>query len=243
MASSMTTLLIVAFASLFLGVVAGLLLNSLRGDSEQEAQADPETPPGGRPGGYVPVVRLWREKTTGTLVVEIDGKAYLSPGPLSLTQRDNLEKVLAQLAGWLRVSVTAGPEKAAGSPDASEQSPSAAAPVAAVGIDNGKPLITPPPATVTPVARAEAKPAAQTAAKEGPKSIVGQIDEILQQMLDRLGMSNRGISLIEDPQRGVIVVVGLERYEGIDSVTDVEVKKILRAAVNEWERRQERPLR
>lgn len=73
-----------------------------------------------------------------------------------------------------------------------------------------------------------------------PLSMVGQIDEILQAMLKESPMLNRGIKLMEDPRRGVVVWVGLDQYVGIDSVADQEVKKIIRAAVAEWERRNEK---
>ena len=248
MASSLTTLLIVAFASLFLGVVIGLLLNSLRGEQpEEESQPAQDTPPGGRPGGYVPVVRLWHEKTTSTLVVEIERKSYVSPAPLSLAQRETLERALAELSGWLGVVVAAAPAQPVtpDDPTLPVPSPSAVAQpqTPMVRVEQSGPAISPQPALITVGSKVPAKPVVQPPFKDEPKSIVGQIDVILQEMLERVGMDNRGISLTEDPRRGVIVSIGLDHFEGIDAVTDVEVKKIIRAAVNEWERRQERPQR
>lgn len=67
-------------------------------------------------------------------------------------------------------------------------------------------------------------------------SIVEQIDEILQELLVKSGNSQRGIRLVEDPRGGVIVWVGIEKFDGIDSVSDDEVKKIIRSAVEKWER-------
>jgi hypothetical protein len=259
MTSSITTLLIVAFASLLLGVVAGLLLNSLRGEQrEEEPDSAQDTPPGGRPGGYMPVVRLWREKTSATLVVEVDGKSYVSPAPLTLAQRESLERALAEFSGWLGVVVAAvTPQQAAGSiqPAAGHtqpalsadqalpvSSPSAAATPQAptMRVEKVRPVSPAAAASAAPVLKGAGKAASPTPAKEEPKSIVGQIDVILQEMLERVGMDNRGIALSEDPRRGVIVSIGLDRFDGIDAVTDDEVKKLLRAAVNEWERRQER---
>lgn len=67
------------------------------------------------------------------------------------------------------------------------------------------------------------------------RSIVMQIDDILQDLLARSPLGSRGIKLTEDPTRGVIVYVGVNRYVGIDSVPDPEVKAIIRQAVQTWE--------
>jgi hypothetical protein len=241
MPSSLSTLLIVAFASLLLGVVAGLLFSSMRGEREEVAKPEQEAPPGGRPGRYLPVMRLWREKTTGTIVVEVDGKSYLKPDPLSTLQRDELEKAVAELSGWLGVVVTAIPLPTAR--PASVQQPTAAQPAPVQRTPVQAPIVPAEPVRSTGALKLPLPGVAAVTQmpKEAPKSIVGQIDAILQEMLLGLGMENRGIALNEDPRKGVVVSIGLERFDGIDAVKDLEVKKILRAAVNEWERRQEVP--
>ncbi len=65
-----------------------------------------------------------------------------------------------------------------------------------------------------------------------------QVEDILQDMIAGTPLAQRGLHLIEDPMRGVIVQVGVERYEGIDGVPDPEIKGVLRSAVNEWEKSQ-----
>ncbi len=70
-----------------------------------------------------------------------------------------------------------------------------------------------------------------------PKSIAAQIDEILQEMLIDSELSSRAIRLLELPQKGVVVMVGLEQYEGVDSVPDPEIKGLIQKAVTEWENR------
>jgi hypothetical protein len=69
----------------------------------------------------------------------------------------------------------------------------------------------------------------------GAKSIVMQIDDILQEMLAGGSLAGLGIHLFEDPKMGVMVKVGSNNYEGIDSVSDAEIKAALRAAVKRWE--------
>ncbi len=72
---------------------------------------------------------------------------------------------------------------------------------------------------------------------QAPKSIVEQINEILQEKLLSSPLGNKGVRLVEDPKLGVVVWVGLNHYNGVDAVTDPEVKAILRSAAAEWEQR------
>ena len=68
-------------------------------------------------------------------------------------------------------------------------------------------------------------------------SIVEQIDEILQEMLTASATENRAIRLIEEPNQGVSVWIGLTRYHSIDEVEDPDALQIIQAAVSEWEKR------
>jgi hypothetical protein len=45
----------------------------------------------------------------------------------------------------------------------------------------------------------------------------------------------RGVFLSQSPEGGVIVYVGLTRYNGLDDVPDAEIKAAIRAAISEWE--------
>jgi hypothetical protein len=74
-------------------------------------------------------------------------------------------------------------------------------------------------------------------AAEKPKSIVEQIDEILQEKLADTPHADKEIRLVEDPARGAIVWVGLDHYNGVEAVPDPAIKAILREAAAEWERR------
>jgi hypothetical protein len=73
-----------------------------------------------------------------------------------------------------------------------------------------------------------------------PKTMVGQIDVILQRMLEGTTFENQKIHLSEDLRKGVIVWIGLNHYEGIESVPHLEIKQLIRKAVAEWEKRQEK---
>ncbi len=69
------------------------------------------------------------------------------------------------------------------------------------------------------------------------RSIAEQVDEILQEMLETSPLHSKAIRLLELPQRGMVVMIGLDQYQGVDAVPDEEVRSIIRAAVAEWERR------
>ena len=69
------------------------------------------------------------------------------------------------------------------------------------------------------------------------KSIVMQIDEILQERLEGSPLKQRGIRLAELPDKSMAVWVGLEKYTGVDAVPDEEIKELIRLCVAEWERR------
>jgi hypothetical protein len=70
-----------------------------------------------------------------------------------------------------------------------------------------------------------------------PRSIAAQIDEILQEMLENSALASRGIRLMELPGKGMVVMVGLNQYEGVEAVPDDEIRQLIRNAVAEWERR------
>ncbi|NTW44159.1 MAG: hypothetical protein HGB14_06935, partial [Anaerolineaceae bacterium] len=66
-------------------------------------------------------------------------------------------------------------------------------------------------------------------------SIVEQVDEILQQILHEEGLNDVNIRLTEMVNRGLVVWVGKEFFEGIDAVPDPIVKDYIRQAVKRWE--------
>jgi len=98
-----------------------------------------------------------------------------------------------------------------------------------------QPAMPPPPAQPQPASPKPAIIAKEDRPVASANSIVSQIDAILQAHLEGTPLEERGIFLTESPQGGVIVYVGLTRYNGVDEVPDPEVKAAIRAATTEWE--------
>lgn len=93
--------------------------------------------------------------------------------------------------------------------------------------------IAPPPPVAPVAARLDNR--AKTKNPE-PKSIVEQINDILQEKVAVSNQPNTTVKLQETPQ-GALVWVGAQSYQGIDTVPDGFAKDLIRAAVKEWEKR------
>lgn len=70
-----------------------------------------------------------------------------------------------------------------------------------------------------------------------PKSIAAQIDEILQEKLEISPLKDRGIRLMELPEKGLVVMVGTDEFDAVSDVPDPEVRDLLKECVTEWEKR------
>lgn len=89
----------------------------------------------------------------------------------------------------------------------------------------------PPSATVA--ARAEVDRADREEPVK-PKSMIEQINEILERRLAAAPGVQRGVRLMEGSAGALRVLIGLQGYN-FDDVPDAEVRKIIREAVAEWE--------
>jgi len=89
----------------------------------------------------------------------------------------------------------------------------------------------PPSATVA--ARVEADRADRKEPVK-PKSMIEQINEILERRLAAAPGVQRGVRLMEGSAGALRVLIGLQGYN-FDDVPDAEVRRIIREAVAEWE--------
>jgi len=101
---SIELLILVGAIVVLLGLVAMGLMNALGSEGDPEPEGGESAPPGGKKGRYQPVARLWRERSSGRLIVEMDGKSYLTTERLDDAQRRRLAKTWADFGAWLGVS-------------------------------------------------------------------------------------------------------------------------------------------
>lgn len=202
-----------------------------KAEEEQEKKAQPPPQPETVTVDDPGILRIKNEN--GAFALDLDG-SRVNPTSLLPEQRKRLIEILNIMRPWLEgrsapiVTPPAQVPSFRPQSTASIQSPSRPAPV--------QPATPPPPTAAsqpsTPkpaVIPVEDRPAAPA------NSIVTQIDTILQARLAGTPLEERGIFLTQSPEGGVIVYVGLTRYNGIDEVPDPEIKAAIRGAITEWE--------
>lgn len=252
-----TTILILAAACLILGVVLDNLVHLLlkKEPKPEDAQATPAEPPAeplkaapapSQPAGLEEVARLWDENDTHILVVEVAGQQFHQARELTSERRAQLELTLERLSNWLRkplqTPLSPLPDRpAADSPV--ETTPPVASPSASD--INAAGQLAPAPNHLPPIKKVSLNPVdvvakafqADIVVPIVSKSLAEQVDEILQEKLFESPLREKKIRLLDLPGGGLVVMVGLEKYDGIDAVPDEQVRALLREAVDEWGRR------
>ncbi|MCA1899202.1 MAG: hypothetical protein LDL50_00700 [Chloroflexi bacterium] len=166
-------------------------------------------------------------KKDGKYILDLDGTT--AGGELSLEKRKRLMELITIFRLWLEPA--AGMERAVSQPRSAEPDPIREA---VYGFNQ--------PAR-EPVSRAPAQPAAPQSKKPetekiiASSSIVQQIDAILQESLENTPLAKRGVRLQESSQGGVEVYIGLQKFETVEDVPDLEIKSVIRSAIAEWEKK------
>ena len=70
-----------------------------------------------------------------------------------------------------------------------------------------------------------------------PLSMIGQINDILQEKITEQGGKHQGVQLIEGPGGSARVLIGVQSYE-LGEVPDEEIQNLIREAVAAWEQTQ-----
>ncbi len=213
-------LLLPALIFTVVGFVIGALVAYFFTDRGKEkspaSPAEEEEKPAPRPASeepytglplerFEPLARLYREKSTGKLVTEIDRKIYLTRETVPADNLSSLREAAESWCNWLGIKKEIPPVDTVSAP---------------------KPLLPDSSvlaATIIPLEKPRAT------------SIVGQIDEVLQEMLPDSPFSGRTIRLTQEANMGVVVWVDRERFDGIDAVPDEKIQQFIRTAVKKWE--------
>ena len=233
MGLSTTTTIFLFIICLCGGIVIGAMFSRLMGTSsektrqpgkEEEKEEKPAEPAApeikstpDRPGD-VEVLRAWRN-VHGNIWLEMTGHRLETRDSLTVGQKIDLRNLVLDLRPWLEVPPT-------GAPHLQKQE-------------------TPPP--VQPARRPsifsrQPKVAAQdivelTKPAVNLKSIVEQIDEVLQEKLAGTAFSNLEIHLLEGSGGEVLVQIGSLKHPGVDAIPNPEIQALIRLAIKEWEAR------
>lgn len=200
-------------------IVIGFLFGGLFGSLGKRSEGEK----GKR--GRKALLKVWQETQKSGLVVEVDGKDFTHSVQLNARQRSQLNQLILRLNDWLEAKqMVQGPAERLRPPQARPVEP----PVAEK---------TPRGVSLSPVNVLSNALKADVPRSQLPtESIAEQIDVILQEMLRGSALQGEAIRLMEVPGKGMVVMVGLDKYDQVEDVPNAEIQAVIRAAVKEWER-------
>lgn len=208
------------------GMAIGVLISGVRPE-KPESSSTPKSRT-----NMIAVTTLWQDRKTGNVYPELNDKIVRFPAELSPSQRERLTGQIETLLIWLKPTARINE-----TPDSAQQT---AHPTGEQDEDYAIPLAA-PTATMPKfspldlVARA-VQPDTRPIEKP-PQSIAAQIDEILQDKLDGTTLENRGIRLMELPSKGMVILVGMDQYQDVEAVPDLEIRRLIQESVAEWEKK------
>mgnify|MGYP001214854375 FL=1 len=202
----------------------------------QPTAGQPPAAPNPVPNAAAPRgVRLWVD-AEGGLEVELHGQPCASVQSLPLEDRQRMTALAGEWQRWLGAPLPTAPAPAPAPAAAPVPAPLPAAPAVSAAPAAAEPAK--PSLSLNPLkGLMPAKKPAEPEVKAAPASIAGQIDEILQESLEKATEGTPAVRLMDDPREGVVVWVGAQKFLGVDTITDPLARKLVQTAVAEWERR------
>lgn len=189
-------------------------------DSPTTAPNQPDAAPPVSTPGLLDVAHFWRHEDSKQLVAQVENQFISMGEDLTSDQHALLSLVLLDLGEWVglesRMQVINELQQAAEEQEVEEENKSKA------------PFFSPIDILTKAVQADVFLPFSST-------SLADQIDPILQKLLLDSPLMDRGISLIDMEERGVVVNVGLDLYDSVGEVPDEEIRAIIQQAVKVWE--------
>ena len=238
----------IALAVMFFGYFFGLSEGRGQGYKKRKAEEQDKPLPVSAPVIENDPGLLRLKSENNQLRLDMDGQRVDTTVPLAPAQRKRLIDLLTLIRPFLEGGQPAqtAPKPAPVSPPVYTSAPRPA-PVSQP-ISSSAPLTPAEQAIITNLTQPKVEPVpARISFGRSPKkiqeqpaaalSMVQQIDEILQLKLVDTPLAGQGIKIQEAPGGGVMVMVGLKKYEGVGDVPDPAIKAVLQAAVAEWEKK------
>lgn len=234
-------ILIVAGISLVVGLMVGLMVNQLRKGPKLIEDTDQER-------DFKPVIEIGRSRNSEAFIIKMGNSVYEDYNQLTAGKREALIQAHGDLETWMDVvpdellpePVTpdelqpdpVAPDELLPEPESPDwlpvedfQEPDQVSPESFKGGMNPFEVVT--KALQADVGNPDLEPV----------SIASQIDEILQEIIAGTPLAERGVRLMELPEQGLVVMVGMEKFGKVDEVEDPEVKEAIKQAVEAWEAR------
>ena len=205
-----------------IGLIVGFLVAALIFSVRKESA--PEQSPQQLLSDSENKIRVWREGGDQRLVVEMNGVSHHQESDLHADQKQKLVTLVRELQTWIGAS-TAAAAVVPSQPVKSEPA------IEKTGNEQDGTSFNP-----LKIFGDALQPQKKIEADELDQSIVSQIDQILQTKLEGTNIEDRGIRLVEGPDQGMVIEIGLDKYTEIEAVPDEQIRQLIRISVADWER-------
>ncbi|MEW6092375.1 MAG: hypothetical protein AB1531_00270 [Chloroflexota bacterium] len=220
MGLSTTTTIFLFIVCLCGGIIIGAMFGRMRKappDRPEEAPKPDSTAKSLARPGETEILRAWRDEQE-KIWLEMDGQRLENKEALEAGQKAKLLEMVRELRPWLEAAPTPAPR-----PQVQE----APSPIE----------LAPRPSPAAPRPPAAEKKADEEKPQVNLKSIVEQIDDVLQEKLAGTVFDSQKIHLLEGRAGEVQVQIGAQKYSGVEAVPNPEVQALIRQAVADWEKK------
>ncbi|MGB7093285.1 MAG: hypothetical protein WBD62_01420 [Anaerolineales bacterium] len=206
-----------------IGVVIGFLLAALIFSLRKESSPE-QVPQQQLLSDSENKIRVWREGGDQRLVVEMNGVSHRQESDLHTDQKRLLVNLTRELQSWIGSSTTAAAESAA------------QADIIKTALPQTDEVKKSPSLNPLKVFSDSLQPLKKSELDVLDQSIVSQIDSILQNKMEGTHLEERGVRLVEGPDQGMVIEIGLDKYTEIEAIPDEQIRNLIRLSVAEWEK-------